>query len=890
VSEPAHKGPRTTQGPRPIRRKKLFERPWPWIILAGLIVGAVFALGTSMLRTAQDAGGNAGDAFVAIVTVGVIAVVLMALVAFYSARKRRRTLQEHLPGTMMAWLKGHVWIGLAALIAVLVHVWLYPITSSITTGKITLAILIVLVLSGIAWRIVYQTVPRRVPDAVGNLSTKDTRSRLEQVEVEIEKTTAGVSDELRELAELRLAGRTNVGELDGRAASLSLEEQATWEEIKRLADRRDRYRGREPKQEHYQRLLQRWKVIHLPLAVILGAAIAIHVADVLGLSDKVSASETDAFPDSAQCADCHSDIVDQWKTAMHAIAQKNPTVVAQTALALQKYPDFKRVCTNCHAPIGTQITNQDPASEVFPLPGEDGGAAVLGDGVNCWTCHALPNAPTEIQGAFDDFPVDRAGSRSFGLVFAPPLDGNPLPVPNHQVAVGFMTGPDVPPEQGTYQLCGACHNVKVDIDGNGLSILGDDQTAGSFEDTDENGTIDQNDLQFEDDNGNGKADLEPGSSERDVDGTNKLLDLVLQTTFDEWQDYTQNDPAPANCGTCHMPSLGKGATVNDGPANLSVPDRPLHSHEFVGVDYDLEPGHYESLGVGDDARTKVLNARDELISEAATLSAEVDQVDDQTLTAAVTVRTGFIGHDFPTGFAFARQWWLEVKAVTQSGEPVCLVPVNPATGLEDEANGIPTKNCSSGSPTGGGDWNDSPAEDLLTCDPRAVAQAFGPQIEAAGLGVNIADVVLSVAQPLDDCDPWLTNFQKILTDGDPEGTGRFLEVPYQSLLPDIVKLQTRVATQQLMIPLKSFDNPDTPFDDREATFAYVFDTSKPEVLNQKVKITFALHLRHLPPYFIRELGEDPGYPEGLTSDQLLSQMVVSTAATDSVTSKRVLAR
>jgi len=90
VSEPEHKGPRTTRGPNPARQKKLFERPWPWIIIAGLVVGAVFALGTSMLRKAQDAGGSSGDAFVAIATVGVIAVVLMALVAFYSARKRRR--------------------------------------------------------------------------------------------------------------------------------------------------------------------------------------------------------------------------------------------------------------------------------------------------------------------------------------------------------------------------------------------------------------------------------------------------------------------------------------------------------------------------------------------------------------------------------------------------------------------------------------------------------------------------------------------------------------------------------------------------------------------------------------------------------------------------------
>jgi len=301
VSDAKPKGPRATPGPRPRRPKKLFERPWPWIVIAGLIVGAVFALGTSLLQSAQDAGGNSDDAFFAIASVGVIAVVLMLLVGFYSARKRRRGLQEHLPGTMMVWLKGHVWIGLAAFVAILVHAWLYPITSSITTGKITLAILIVLVLSGIAWRIVYQTVPRRVPGSVGNLSVKDTRSRLEQIQVEIEKALAGASDELRALADQRLSGKgkVNLAELDRQAATLSLDEQATWEELQRLAERRDRYRGREPKQERYHRILQRWKVLHLPLAVILGAAIAIHVADVLGLKEKVSASEAHEFPDSA---------------------------------------------------------------------------------------------------------------------------------------------------------------------------------------------------------------------------------------------------------------------------------------------------------------------------------------------------------------------------------------------------------------------------------------------------------------------------------------------------------------------------------------------------------------------------------------------------------------
>ena len=881
MSETKPKGPRATPGPKPVRPKKLFERPWPWIILAGLIAGAVFALGTSLLRSAQDAGGNSNDAFFAIALVGVIAVVLMALVAFYSARKRRRGLQEHLPGTMMVWLKGHVWIGLAAFVAILVHAWLYPITSDITTGKITLAILLVLVLSGIAWRIVYQTVPKRVPGSVGNLSVKDTRSRLEQIQVEIEKAMAGASEDLRRVAELRLAGKTKQDELDHQAATLSLQEQATWEELKRLAERRDRYRGREPKQERYHRILQRWKVLHLPLAVILGAAIAIHVADVLGLSEKVSASEAHEFPDSAQCADCHTDIVNEWKLAMHAIAQTNPTVVAQTALALQQYPDFRQVCTNCHAPIGTQLA----PSDTFPLPGQEGGDAILGDGITCWTCHALPNTPTEIEGARKDFPVNRAGARSYGSVFAPPIHGDfPLPVPNHQVDVGFMTDP-----VQTYQLCGACHNVKVDLASppDGFSVIGDkittsnddpdgDGVPNSETDSDGNGILDQNELQFVDLNGNGIADLEPGSPERDIDGTNKLLDLVLQTTFDEWQDYVQSDQFQPDdtCGRCHMPSLGQGPTVNDAPGDLALPDRPLHSHGFVGVDYDLEPGHYEALGVGDDARTEVLNARDKLISTAVTLSPEVDQVNARTLSVAVTVRTNDIGHDFPTGFAFARQWWLEVTAETESGDPVCLTPVDPVTG-QASPRGIDSP-CSSGT-------LNTPQEDLRTCDPRQVAGTFGDALEAAGKPVNNANVVLSAPAPLSDCDPWLTNFQKILTDGDPEGTGQFLEVPYQSPLPDIVKLQTRVATQQVMAPLKAYDLPDTEQDDREATYVYIFDAT--QARGQKITVDFALHLRHLPPYFLR--GLDGLYPDNLTGETLLKQMVVSTAAVAKITSKRV---
>jgi cytochrome c554/c'-like protein len=837
------KGPRARPGAEPVRPKKLLERPWPWMILAGLIGGAIVALALSMLKSAQEDGGDSGSAFLLLAGTGLAGVTLMLLTAFYSARKRRRALQEHMPGTMMTWLKAHVWLGLAAAFAILVHWWLYPINSRITTGKITLAILIVLVVSGIAWRIVYVSVPRRIPGKVGNLSVKDTRSRRDQIDVEIEKTLAGASDDLRRLSEELLRGKTRVGELDARAATLAVREQAAWQELRALAERLERYRGREPKQERYHRMLQGWKLLHLPLAVALGAAIAVHVWDVLGIGNRVFADEAQAFPDSGQCADCHSDIVREWNLAVHSVAQTSPTTVAQTALALQLDPNIGPLCTNCHAPIGMQITPKD----TFPLPGE-GGDAVVSEGITCWTCHSVSEIPGELRGAEEGFPVGRAGARDFGTVFGPPLGGDPpLPVPDHQTAQGFMTK-----ELTTFQLCGSCHNVKADLDGDGFSPFGDQQSDESANDEDGDGKLDENELVEVDEDGNGFADP------IDVDGSGLIPDLVLQTTFDEWEDYLANDQAGAPCAECHMPS-STGPAVDDAPGNLDLPDRTLHSHTFVGVDYDLERGHYAGLGVGGgDATEEVLDLRQRLIDSGVSIQAEVRQQDvsPDFLLAEVTVRSDLIGHDFPTGFAFARQWWLEVSATTSDGEPVCLTPIDPVAKLPDP-NGIPSP-CSSGTIA-------KASEDLKPCDPIEVADRFGTVLNAT--------VQIATPSPLEDCDPWLANFQKILTDGDPDADGTFVEVPYQSLQPDIVKNQIRVADQLPMVALKPYDDKvNTPgVDDRERTLVYLFDVS--DVRGQQVTVNVVMHLRHLPPYFLRAL--DGFYPNGLTAKILLQQMVVS---------------
>src|SRR5205823_1178247 len=98
-------------------------------------------------------------------------------------------------------------------------------------------------------------------------------------------------------------------------------------------------------------------------------------------------------------------------------------------------------------------------------------------------------------------------------------------------------------------------------------------------DSDGNFTLDQNEL-----------DIQNG----------KLQDLVLQTTYDEWQDYiagfdqrvkpeartASHTATPLGCGQCHMPTKegsAEVAVVDHAPSLLGLPKRLYRSHTFVGV-------------------------------------------------------------------------------------------------------------------------------------------------------------------------------------------------------------------------------------------------------------------------------------------------------------------
>jgi hypothetical protein len=345
--------------------------------------------------------------------------------------------------------------------------------------------------------------------------------------------------------------------------------------------------------------------------------------------------------------------------------------------------------------------------------------------------------------------------------------------------------------------------------------------------------------------------------------------------------------------------------IDYAPGVLSTPDRSYRSHTFVGVDYDLDPNLYHQSGLSDDDIAKVVAERDALVQSAVTLQVQEQDCDDPSvLPVEVVVRNNLLAHSFPTGFAFARQFWLEVSAVDGDGDPVCLLP---AFDVDGEA--VVNEECGSGFGDKAGTEPVEGDTDLRQCDTRALAASLGADPDEArqnggaieGTNIVLPNLDIDFAGDSstdfagsfgpDDCDPWLANFQKILTDGDPDGDGVRQEVPYQPLLPDAVKIRGQVVSGLPMAelqPVRERDNDGDGVNDPSESISVPYVFQVPDGVDPSdIVVTARMRFRHLPPYFVRDLearqqaliadeGEDAVPPGArIDADSLLSHMVVA---------------
>jgi hypothetical protein len=893
------------------------SRKWDIGILAGSLAALVVGLGGLFaLQAAGNSTGGPTQLFV--IVLGILTFAAFAGPGIvYVLRKRVKPIKERLPGGTMTWIRSHLYLPVLALVLAYAHAAVVPFRGHLSSGKVLLVLGILVSVGGMARH-----------HLIG------IQKAAINVDVAIGKLTTGQPRVFRRLVAAYQDNRLTRAEADAQVAQLDAALQERWQKITSITDEVEQHFPRGGGQRWHIRQYKLWRALHPPLTIALFLVLAFHVWDVLG-GTRAVAGEEERFAAASECAGCHSTTFDEWATSTMSHAQTStineaqlPITLAENGRIIEEFDgtqslsvltgrdldrdsqedlvvDNAQVCIDCHAPVGGSFT-EDPFA-LLPF-GEDGNPvsgndAVTSDGVGCIVCHTIEVPPAERAGNAALVSGAVSGEASlggFGTMYGPPFtDPNPLPVRVHGIETpgegdeGFWRD-----DLETSQLCGACHNVKLDIDGDGLTDVDDAEEQGILDiiddadelDADGDFILDENEL---DDDRVNTADGEPVD---DDGGDNLIDDLVLQTTYDEWQDYVAFFDAdggfedryegtdfpnelsnPLGCNACHMP-LGEddaGPVVDEAPGLLPIPDRDRREHTFVGVDYDLDPEIYRKQGLSDTDIARVVAERDALVRTAATL--EVTTSDSDGLVfAEVTVRNNLLAHSFPTGFAFARQFWLEVSAETRDGEPVCLVPA--FTGADGAALGnVP---CGSGFADAEGTEPVEGDEELRQCDAR--------EVEAlVDLDLPDQDVVFAPGASFapEECDPWLANFQKILTDGDPDGDGVRQEVPYQPLLPDAVKTRAQLASglemQELQPVRLRADGSDGSF----VTVPYLFDPARAAVGD--IVVTARLRFRHLPPYFVRDLearqqglleeNGDDAVPPGarIDADALLARMVVS---------------
>ncbi len=245
---------------------------WRWIAAIVVFSAAIATASLFYLQSGQPARGYTFWGYV----LGILALVASVVAIAYPLRKRWfQELLRIVPGRMQDWLWLHMTVGISALVLAGFHSgW----NLKLSWGSVSFVVLIFLVLGGIYGRWRYQTVARKVPELVGNLSLADTQENLADNELELETLSAGRSrafkNSVLEILDLQ-AG--NKFEWEALIAQLVEDEQARAEELVQLGQERAELLERYKLQRKIKWQLGGWRLLHLPLTLLFPIAIGLHL-------------------------------------------------------------------------------------------------------------------------------------------------------------------------------------------------------------------------------------------------------------------------------------------------------------------------------------------------------------------------------------------------------------------------------------------------------------------------------------------------------------------------------------------------------------------------------------------------------------------------------------
>jgi hypothetical protein len=248
--------------------------------------------------------------------------------------------------------------------------------------------------------------------------------------------------------------------------------------------------------------------------------------------------------------------------------------------------------------------------------------------------------------------------------------------------------------------------------------------------------------------------------------------------------------------------------------------RHARSHTFVGTDYPLD------APVEDTRRAE----REALLTQAATLRIVSAQPGGAGLQVRVRATNVGVGHNLPSGFAFARQLWVEL-VVRQRGRVVFSSGV-----LADDAADL--------------------------CDSTTLGGALGGFVQGCTFAdpqlVNLQGELVTAVEP--------TGARDALGDNVIRAAAGALETPVQTLTAGAVA-RTRPADGRLLTPLEP---------GQSAEWAYDVPVFGP------AEVSARLRFRNLPPYFVRALDARRQPGDGPDLSALVGNLQVVDMAEDTV--------
>ncbi|MCF3595115.1 hypothetical protein LZG00_14060 [Rhodobacteraceae bacterium LMO-12] len=340
------------------------------------------------------------------------------------------------------------------------------------------------------------------------------------------------------------------------------------------------------------------------------------VSSWLRLDDDRGTVHESEWTNSAACAECHSDMFDQWADSLHRLmGDSNPYYkVTEDIAAAEEGEEFRTWCMGCHHPQGllsglTATSNnghmfEQGGTSLFDALGK--GVPDLDEGTGCLFCHRitkLENALGKTAGANASFTVNIKDRETY--VF----ENSQQEILNWLGNHGINAKPEAHAtsySQDFYsdsKLSSSCHN-----------------------------------------------EFAPGTGALIVD------------TYSEWERSSYNVPEKPDqhrsCIDCHMHAdvsrIGEdipGVSTDGGRVKKNVV-----THQFTGANYRL-------VGLRNPELERMTV---ELLRTAAKL--------DISLTEAgklnARVRNTGAGHALPTGVADFRQVWLDVTVTDATGQVV----------------------------------------------------------------------------------------------------------------------------------------------------------------------------------------------------------------------------